>query len=97
MLDFLKEEGVDPAVIEGIAAFRAAHPVPEGMAERVPAPQYRYYGRDEFVMGAETFIRDTEIVNPKELAHHILGRVLEWSGEVPLDDMTVLAAGVWKK
>ena len=34
MLDFLKEEGVDPAVIEGIAAFRTEHPLPEGMAER---------------------------------------------------------------
>ena len=43
-----------------------------------------------------TFIRDSRIVNPKELAHHILGRVLEWTGEIPVDDMTVLAAGIWK-
>ena len=44
-----------------------------------------------------TFIQDTDILNPRELAHHILGRVLEWSGEVPLDDMTVLVAGLWSK
>ncbi len=44
----------------------------------------------------ETFIRDSHIVNPKGLAHHILGRVLEWSGEVPVDDMTVLVVGIWK-
>ena len=42
-------------------------------------------------------IQDTDILNPRELAHHILGRVLEWSGEVPLDDMTVLVAGLWSK
>ena len=43
------------------------------------------------------FYPEAQIVNPKELAHHILGRVLEWSGELPLDDMTVLAAGIWRK
>ena len=63
--------------------------VTDGVMDALPA------GEQETLM--QTFIRDTEIVNPKELAHHILGRVLEWSGEVPLDDMTVLAAGVWKK
>jgi stage II sporulation protein E len=43
-----------------------------------------------------TFIQESKIVNPKELAHHILGRVLEQSGEVPVDDMTVLVTGLWK-
>ena len=43
-----------------------------------------------------TFIQDSHIVNPKELAHHILGQVLEWSGEVPVDDMTILVVGLWK-
>ena len=42
------------------------------------------------------FIRETSIQNPKELAHHILGKVLECSGEKPMDDMTVLAIGIWK-
>ena len=44
-----------------------------------------------------TFIQDSRIVNPKELAHHILGQVLEWSGEVPVDDMTILVVGIWKR
>ena len=43
-----------------------------------------------------TFIQESRIVNPKELAHHIMGRVLECSGEVPIDDMTVLVVGLWK-
>ena len=42
------------------------------------------------------FIQDADIVNPKELAHHILEQVLEWTQEVPVDDMTVLAIGIWE-
>ena len=63
--------------------------VTDGVMDALPA------GEQDVLM--RTIIQDTDIVNPKELAHHILGRVLEWSGEVPLDDMTVLAAGLWKK
>ena len=29
--------------------------------------------------------------NPKEMAHHVLERVLESTGELPMDDMTVIA------
>ena len=40
-------------------------------------------------------VQGTQIQNPKEIAHHILEQVLECSGEVPLDDMTVLVIGIW--
>lgn len=43
-----------------------------------------------------TFIQGADIVNPKEMAHYILGQVLEWTGELPVDDMTVLVIGMWK-
>lgn len=33
--------------------------------------------------------------NPKEVAHHVLEQVLACSGEIPMDDMTVLAVGIW--
>lgn len=42
-------------------------------------------------------IRETDIVNPKEMAHYLLGQVLERSGETPLDDMTILVVGIWKR
>ena len=29
------------------------------------------------------------------IAHRILEKVLEWTEEVPVDDMTVLVVGVW--
>ena len=63
--------------------------VTDGVMDVLPA------GEQDVLMC--TFIQDTDILNPRELAHHILGRVLEWSGEVPLDDMTVLVAGLWSK
>lgn len=44
----------------------------------------------------ETLIQGTEINNPREMAHHILEQVLEFTGELPLDDMTVLVIGIWK-
>ena len=62
--------------------------VTDGVIDALPV------GEQEALMC--TFIQDSDIVNPKELAHHILGQVLEWTGEVPMDDMTVLAVGMWK-
>jgi stage II sporulation protein E len=50
-------------------------------------------GEQEALMSM--FIGGTAINNPKELAHHILEQVLEWTGEAPLDDMTVIAVGLW--
>lgn len=44
----------------------------------------------------ETIIQGTAMVNPKEMAHHILQQVLSWTGRDPADDMTVLAVGVWE-
>ncbi len=44
----------------------------------------------------ETIIKGTAIVNPKEMAQHILKQVLNWTGKPPEDDMTVLVIGIWK-
>ena len=43
----------------------------------------------------QMIIEGTQIQNPKEMAHHILEQVLKCSGEIPLDDMTVLVIGIW--
>ncbi len=62
--------------------------VTDGVLDALPV------GEQESLMS--TFIQDADIVNPKELAHHILEQVLEWTQEVPVDDMTVLAIGIWE-
>ena len=62
--------------------------VTDGVLDALPA------GEQESCLSS--FIQESKIVNPKELAHHIMGRVLERSGEVPVDDMTILVVGMWK-
>ncbi len=60
----------------------------DGVTDAVPVD-----GQEEFI---SKLIEDTQLQNPGELAHYILGKVLERSGELPLDDMTVLVIGMWK-
>lgn len=50
-------------------------------------------GEQEFIM--QMIIEGTQKNNPKEIAKHILEQVMECSGEVPVDDMTVLVVGIW--
>ena len=46
MLEFLEAEGIDPALVREIRAFREKNPLTEDMQARVPAPRYRYYGKE---------------------------------------------------
>ncbi len=62
--------------------------VTDGVMDALPA------GEQEALMS--TFVNGVQTNNPRELAHHVLGQVLEWTGELPLDDMTVIAIGFWK-
>ena len=78
LLDFLKEEGVDPAVIQGIADFRAEHPVPQGMADRVPDPRYRYYGREVWNRAATVLLcgENLLLAGPKATGKNVLAENL---------------------
>ena len=62
--------------------------VTDGVMDALPV------GEQESLIGK--FIRGTESQNPKEMAHYILEQVLEWTGEVPIDDMTIIVIGVWE-
>lgn len=61
--------------------------ITDGVMDALPV------GEQDFLM--KMIIEGTNFSNPKEMAHHILEQVLECSGEVPLDDMTVLVVGIW--
>lgn len=61
--------------------------VTDGVLDALPVGEQETLLRD--------FIKETDIVNPKEMAHRILEKVLEWTEEVPVDDMTVLVVGIW--
>lgn len=61
--------------------------VTDGVMDALPV------GEQEFLM--KMIIEGTQKENPKEIAQHILEQVMECSGEIPLDDMTVLVVGIW--
>lgn len=61
--------------------------VTDGVMDALPS------GEQDLLM--QMIIEGTNIQNPKELAQHILQQVLECSGNVPSDDMTVLVVGIW--
>lgn len=61
--------------------------VTDGVMDALPV------GEQEFLM--KMIIEGTQKNNPREIAQHILEQVMECSGETPLDDMTVLAVGIW--
>ncbi len=61
--------------------------VTDGVMDALPV------GEQDLLM--RMIMEGTNLQNPKEMAHHVLEQVLECSGEVPLDDMTVLVVGIW--
>ena len=46
LLEFLREEQIDPEIIHGIEEFRSRFPAGAEMKGRIPAPHYRYFGRE---------------------------------------------------
>lgn len=61
--------------------------VTDGVMDALPV------GEQEFLM--KMMIEGAQKTNPKELAEHLLRQVLDCSGEVPMDDMTILVVGLW--
>lgn len=43
-----------------------------------------------------SLIEKSTVVNPKEFANYLLGKVLEQGQSLPGDDMTILVTGIWK-
>ncbi len=62
--------------------------VTDGVMDALPAKE-----QEELMM---RYISEIHTVNPKELAHTLLGKVLEKSGVKPADDMTIMAVGMWE-
>ena len=46
MLDFLRKEGVNSRLIQGLADFRKQYPAESGLKDRIRMPRYLYYGTD---------------------------------------------------
>lgn len=63
--------------------------VSDGVIEAIPRKE-----REEVM---KDIIFKSKARHPKEMAEKIINQVLEYSGEVIMDDMTVLVSGIWEK
>ncbi len=58
----LKEQNVNPGLLEAVAQFREKYPVEERLKSRVSVPVLPYYGRDTFEMAAAALLQGENIL-----------------------------------
>ena len=74
ILDFLREEGVSENLIRGVEDFRVRYPVSEEYRDRVPEPQYYYYGKETWEMALAVLLagRNLLLAGPKATGKNVL-------------------------
>ena len=78
MLEFLKSEGVSESILEEVRAFRDSWPLSDTVRDRVPVPQYRYYGREvwEEALSALLAGENLLLTGPKATGKNVLAEGL---------------------
>ena len=75
---FLREEGVRESLIEEVQAYRQRHGAPEGYEDRIPAPEYLYYGKTiwEKALAAVLAGENLLLTGPKATGKNVLSENL---------------------
>ncbi len=78
LFDFLKGEGVDASLLDGVRAFRGRFPTEPEAAARVPAPEYFYYGKKtwELALAALLAGKNLLLAGPKATGKNVLSENL---------------------
>ncbi len=78
MTDFLREQGVSESILTEISAFKQFYHLNDGMAGRIPVPQYQYYGREIWEKAASALLAGEHIllVGPKAAGKNVLAQGL---------------------
>jgi len=78
MLDFLRSQGIEEAIIKEIEDFRAAHPTSERNDYRIPSPKYKYYGTEVWKKALTALLAGENIllVGPKATGKNVLAENL---------------------
>ncbi len=78
LFTFLESEGVDRALLAGIRAFREQYPAEAETADRVPRPEYFYYGRKtwELALAALLAGKNLLLAGPKATGKNVLSENL---------------------
>ena len=74
----LRDEGIDPALLDEIQAFRAQHPAPPEAQSRIPAPHYLYYGKEIWESAAAALLCGEHLLlaGPKATGKNVLAENL---------------------
>ncbi len=78
MLDFLREQGVDEAILRRVEEFRERYPVSEEMRHRIPQPKFRYYGTEIWNQALTALLTGENLllVGPKATGKNVLAENL---------------------
>ena len=78
MLDFLRQEGIDDALIARIEQFRNEYPIAEGDAIRIPSPRFKYYGTDIWKLAITAILSGENLllVGPKATGKNVFAENL---------------------
>lgn len=78
MLDFLRQEGVSERLIGEIADYRKFYKVSEDVKERVPVPQFMYYGAEVWEEAASAILAGEHLLlsGPKATGKNVLAQCL---------------------
>lgn len=78
LIDFLRAEGVNGTLLDGVEAFRRQYPAAEEDRGRVPEPEYYYYGKRtwELALGAILAGKNLLLAGPKATGKNVLSENL---------------------
>ena len=78
MLDFLRQEGVEEALIARVKQFRKDYPTAEGDAARIPSPKFKYLGSDIWRLAITAILSGENLllVGPKATGKNVLAENL---------------------
>ncbi|MDD5940323.1 MAG: MoxR family ATPase [Lachnospiraceae bacterium] len=76
--DFLRKEGVSEAIISDILHFRDYYKISEDVKDRIPTPQYSYYGKDVWEEAASALLAGENLLltGPKATGKNVLAQGL---------------------
>ena len=78
MLDFLRQQGVSESILQDVEHFRIFYKLNEGMENRIPVPQYNYYGKEIWEQALSTLLAGENLllVGPKATGKNVLAEGL---------------------
>lgn len=78
IIDFLKDEGVEGGLLDEVSGFRDRYPASDNMKERIPEPEYFYFGRKIWELSITALLAGKNLLlsGPKATGKNVLAENL---------------------